>query len=83
MYKDEPTSTAAFCAQAVPWHFEDEQEDGNNDEDSLRMTSRLALDKYGALDGLNGSQQMAVEGAVSNRLTLVQGPPGTGKDLPS
>jgi hypothetical protein len=82
MFKDEVTSTAAFCAQAVPWHFEDEKEDGNNDDDAFRMASRLTLDKYGALDGLNVSQQMAVEGAVSNRLTLVQGPPGTGKDLP-
>lgn len=81
LFKGELTSTAALCAQAVPWNFEDEDEDGNNDEDAFRMASRLALDKYGALEGLNASQQLAVEGAVSNRLTLVQGPPGTGKDF--
>jgi hypothetical protein len=78
MFKDELTSTAALCAQAVPWNFEDEKED-ENDEYAFRMASRLALEKYGALESLNASQQLAVEGAVSNRLTLVQGPPGTGK----
>jgi hypothetical protein len=77
-FKGELASTAALCAQAVPWSHEDETED-LREEDSFRMTSRLALDKYGALEGLNGSQRLAVEGAVSNRLTLVQGPPGTGK----
>jgi hypothetical protein len=77
MFKGELTSTAALCAQAVPWNYEDEVEDA--DEDAFRMTSRLALEKYGALQGLNASQRMAVEGAVTNRLTLVQGPPGTGK----
>jgi hypothetical protein len=77
MFKGELTSTAALCAQAVPWNYEDENEDA--DEDAFRMTSRLALEKYGALQGLNASQRMAVEGAVTNRLTLVQGPPGTGK----
>lgn len=73
----ELTSTAALCAQAVPWNYEDESDDA--DEDAFRMSSRLALDKYGALEGLNASQRLAVEGAVTNRLTLVQGPPGTGK----
>ena len=80
IFKGELTSTAALCAQAVPWNYEDEDEDGN-DEDAFRMASRLALDKFGALEGLNASQRLAVEGAVSNRLTLVQGPPGTGKTL--
>ena len=79
MFKGVLTSTAALCAQAVPWNHEDESEDA--DEDAFRMTSKLALDKYGALEGLNASQRLAVEGAVTNRLTLVQGPPGTGKNL--
>jgi hypothetical protein len=76
----ELTSTAALCAEAVPWRFQDEEagEDGP-DQDALRMASTLALEKYGALQSLNASQRMAVEGAVTNRLTLVQGPPGTGK----
>lgn len=63
------TSTAALCATAV----------GDDDQDSLRTTARLALEKFNSLEGLNSSQQLAVEGAVTNRLTLVQGPPGTGK----
>ncbi|CAJ1958618.1 unnamed protein product [Cylindrotheca closterium] len=80
MFNGELTSTAALCAQAVPWSYEDEkQEEDGNDEDACRMASRLALDKFSALEGLNASQSLAVEGAVSNRLTLVQGPPGTGK----
>ncbi|KAG7371098.1 superfamily I DNA/RNA helicase [Nitzschia inconspicua] len=74
----ELTSTAAICAEAVPWSFEDEDEDGA-DEYASRTTSLLALEKYNALEGLNESQRLAVEGAVTNRLTLVQGPPGTGK----
>jgi hypothetical protein len=61
------TSTAALCATAV----------GDDDQDSLRAVSRLALEKFNSLEGLNASQQLAVEGAVTNRLTLVQGPPGT------
>jgi hypothetical protein len=76
-FKGELTSTAALCAQAVPYSHEDESEDA--DLDAFRMASRLALDKYGALEGLNASQRLAVEGAATNRLTLVQGPPGTGK----
>ncbi|GAX22248.1 hypothetical protein FisN_19Lh318 [Fistulifera solaris] len=63
------TSTAALCATAV----------GDDDQDSLKAVSRLALEKFNSLEGLNASQQLAVEGAVTNRLTLVQGPPGTGK----
>jgi hypothetical protein len=39
--------------------------------------SRLLLDKYNALDNLNNSQKLAVEGAATNHhLTLIQGPPG-------
>jgi hypothetical protein len=68
------TSTAALCAEAIPWNADEEAE--HIDQDSLRASSRLALEKYGALEGLNVSQQLAVEGATSNRLTLVQGPPG-------
>jgi len=69
------TSTAELCAQAVPM---DARMD-NEEEDSIRAYSRLALDKTGQLDGLNSSQRLAVHQAVTNRLTLVQGPPGTGK----
>ena len=79
--KGEMTSTAALCAGAVPFRYEDEPEDADNtdNDDAIRMTSHRALDKYNALEGLNASQCLAVEGAVTNRLTLVQGPPGTGK----
>ena len=55
---------------------------GNNneeDQDAVRDAARLALEKYDAFENLNPSQQQAVEGAATNRLTLVQGPPGTGK----
>jgi AAA domain len=71
------SSTAALCATAVAWNANDEVQ--GMDQDSIRTTSRLALEKYGALEGLNESQQLAVECATTNRLTLVQGPPGTGK----
>mmetsp|Transcript_24012 Transcript_24012/g.56678 ORF Transcript_24012/g.56678 Transcript_24012/m.56678 type:complete len:1351 (-) Transcript_24012:265-4317(-) len=74
----EMTSTAALCAEAVPWNMNDEKDD-RNDDDASRMASNLALEKYRALEGLNASQSLAVQGAVTNRLTLVQGPPGTGK----
>lgn len=82
-------STAALCNKPVPWNSMDDHRRSNEyemneltireDEDSIRDTIRLALDKYGAFDGLNASQRLAVEGAATNRLTLVQGPPGTGK----
>lgn len=77
-FKGELTSTAALCAQAATWNYEDESDDPS-DQEAFRSASRLALEKYGALEGLNASQRLAVEGAVTNRLTLVQGPPGTGK----
>jgi len=75
----ELTSTAALCSQAVPWSSNEDNDEQDIDEDRLRGASRLALEKYGALEGLNESQRLAVEGAATNRLTLVQGPPGTGK----
>lgn len=77
-FHGEMTSTAALCAEAVPWNLNDEKDD-RNDDDASRMASNLALEKYRALEGLNASQSLAVQGAVTNRLTLVQGPPGTGK----
>ncbi len=77
-FHGEMTSTATLCAEAVPWNLNDEKED-RNDDDASRMASNLALEKYRALEGLNASQSLAVQGAVTNRLTLVQGPPGTGK----
>lgn len=77
------TSTAAICSQAIPWDISEDSMDEDNSldqmQDILREESLLALEKYGALDGLNASQSLAVKGAASNRLTLVQGPPGTGK----
>ena len=75
------TSTAAICSQAIPWDVSEDcvREDYSLDllQDTLREESLLALEKYGALEGLNASQSLAVKGAASNRLTLVQGPPGT------
>jgi hypothetical protein len=76
------TSTAGLCSEAISWTYKDDKKieyDTEEDQDSLRTTARLMLDKYNALEGFNHSQQLAVEGAVTNRLTLVQGPPGTGK----
>lgn len=70
------TSTAELCAEAIPWSVEDESPDF--DQEAHRSSVRLALEKFGALEGLNASQRMAVEGACTNRLTLIQGPPGTG-----
>lgn len=74
---DTMTSTAAICSEAVPWSLSEDS--AGRSQDALREESRLALEKYGALDGLNASQSLAVQGAACNRLTLVQGPPGTGK----
>jgi len=79
MRKGEMTSTAALCAEGVPWGFDDENGENKLDQDSIKGEAALALDKYRALEGLNGSQRLAVQGAASNRLTLVQGPPGSGK----
>jgi hypothetical protein len=70
-FKGELSSTAALCSQPIPWNAGDDDPDA--DADGIRDASRLALEKYGALEGLNGSQRLAVEGAVTNRLTLVQG----------
>jgi hypothetical protein len=74
------TSTASLCSKAIAWSVsddgEEEPDDGDLDEDGIRDASRLALEKYGAIEGLNASQRLAVEGAAANRLTLVQGPPG-------
>ena len=72
------TSTAAICSQAIPWDISEDsfrEEDSCLDQmqDTLREESLLALEKYGALEGLNASQSLAVKGAASNRLTLVQG----------
>jgi hypothetical protein len=77
LFKGEMTSTAALCSQAAPWNYDDESEDAG-DQEGARAASRMALEKFGALEGLNASQRLAVEGAATNRLTLVQGPPGTG-----
>lgn len=77
LFKGQMTSTAALCSQAAPWNYDDESDD-SADQESARAASRLALEKFGALEGLNASQRLAVEGAATNRLTLVQGPPGTG-----
>jgi len=74
------TSTASLCSSAVPWNSTDDSDSDcfssykpRGDEDALRDAARLALVKYRALEGLNISQQMAVEGAATNRLTLIQG----------
>jgi hypothetical protein len=79
------TSTANICSQAVSWRDSSDYNgskcddaDDSYSQEVLRTESLLALEKYGALEGLNASQRLAVQGAASNRLTLVQGPPGTG-----
>ena len=74
------TSTATICSQSVPFSFSDLPSCGFDEcsQEAFRAESLIALDKYGTLEGLNSSQCLAVQGAVSNRLTLVQGPPGTG-----
>ena len=86
-HTDELTSTAALCAQPVPFFTAEDstysydgeiKKQDQYDEDSIRDSAHLLLEKYGAFEGLNSSQRLAVEGAATNRLTLVQGPPGTG-----
>lgn len=74
--RGEMTTTASLCSDAIPWNVEDEGD--SFDTAAARESNRLALEKYGLLDGLNPSQCLALEGATINRLSLVQGPPGTG-----
>jgi hypothetical protein len=69
--KGQLTSTAALCAEAIPWSVEDEGE--SFDREASRASARLALEKYNVLEGLNASQRLAVEGSMTNRLTLIQG----------
>jgi hypothetical protein len=78
--RGEFTTTAGLCSEPIPWNVEDEGE--SFDAPAARESNRLALEKYGALEGLNPSQCLALEGATTNRLTLVQGPPGTGTFFP-
>ena len=40
------------------------------EDDSIRDAATLALENYGAFEGPNSSQRLAVEGAATNRLTL-------------
>jgi len=70
-------STAAICCEAVPLWMDEERE--VETEETSRDQGRILLEKHNVLEGLNASQRLAIEGASSNRLTLVQGPPGTGK----
>jgi hypothetical protein len=71
----EQTSTATICSRAVPWSSAERDCDYDDDggQELIRTEALLALEKYGALEGLNASQRLAVQGAASNRLTLVQG----------
>eukprot|EP00581_Thalassiosira_minuscula_P001355 CAMPEP_0183744966 /NCGR_PEP_ID=MMETSP0737-20130205/66000_1 /TAXON_ID=385413 /ORGANISM="Thalassiosira miniscula, Strain CCMP1093" /LENGTH=1358 /DNA_ID=CAMNT_0025980621 /DNA_START=110 /DNA_END=4183 /DNA_ORIENTATION=+ len=77
------TSTAAICSESIC--FGDKKRgttrlcSAANCEDKVFQESLLRLEKYGTLQGLNTSQRLAVQGAATNRLSLVQGPPGTGK----
>ena len=62
------TSTAELCGQAVPWNpAQYDGDDANIDDpdvqERIRSDARLALEKFGALEGLNESQRLAVEGA--------------------
>ena len=62
------TSTAELCGQAVPWNpAQYDGDDANIDDpdvqERIRSDAHLALEKFGALEGLNESQRLAVEGA--------------------
>jgi hypothetical protein len=74
--RGELTSTAGLCSEAIAWNVDDEGD--SFDAVASREANHFALGKYGSLEGLNPSQQLALEGATTNRLSLVQGPPGTG-----
>ncbi len=65
----------------MPWSAFDCGCNYNDDsrQEWIRSELLLALEKYGALKGLNMSQCLTMHGAASNRLTLVQGHPGTSK----
>jgi hypothetical protein len=69
-------STADICMEAIPIWANDEHE--VETEETSRDQGRILLEKHNVLEGLNASQRLAIEGASTNRLTLVQGPPGTG-----
>jgi hypothetical protein len=68
-------STASLCSEAIPIWISNSEDEGESQE-CIRDKSKILLDKHNALNDLNNSQKLAVEGAVTNRLTLIQGPPG-------
>lgn len=68
-------STASLCSEAIPIWISNSEDEGESQE-CIRDKTKLLLDKHNALNDLNNSQKLAIEGAVTNRLTLIQGPPG-------
>jgi hypothetical protein len=68
-------STASLCSEAIPIWISNSEDEGESQE-CIRDKSKLLLDKHNALNNLNNSQKLAIEGAATNRLTLIQGPPG-------